>query len=332
MLGFRANRKEPSPLEGSGAFRALQAETELRQVGKQEWWLWFWGCAVTLLSATAVTLSFLPWLFRHTNDFYEIRPDQTQWGTAGLLLVFNAWASYRQWSFRRARKRCSEQLNPFPERNAGDISDPSGFDPLTGLYTRNSIEQQLGKEIGRAKRQNTALSLATLHLEEFAKLSQQYGKSAVDAVLKEFARRMKKAIRGSDGMHLGGSKADPEPHRPNGNCVRGREDCRALRNRLGGLPARRGALRFAQARHAHSASLRRRRERQLVHVAGQLNRASLLSEPVAFHTLPAYHLRQIPPKRLQLLPFRGFYAANGKAAGFPPRRRAANLLRLFQRA
>jgi diguanylate cyclase (GGDEF)-like protein len=205
MLGFRANRKEPSPLEGSGAFRALQAETELRQVGKQEWWLWFWGCAVTLLSATAVTLSFLPWLFRHTNDFYEIRPDQTQWGTAGLLLVFNAWASYRQWSFRRARKRCSEQLNPFPERNAGDISDPSGFDPLTGLYTRNSIEQQLGKEIGRAKRQNTALSLATLHLEEFAKLSQQYGKSAVDAVLKEFSRRMKKAIRGSDfAVRLGG--------------------------------------------------------------------------------------------------------------------------------
>jgi diguanylate cyclase (GGDEF)-like protein len=198
MLGLRAKTTEPSPLEGSGAFRALQAETELRQLGRSEWWLWFWACTVTLLSTAALVLSFLPFLFRHTNRFYEIRADQAQWGTAGLLLVFNIWSVYRQWSFRRARKKSSAAQNPFSERNTGDISDPSGFDPVTGLYTRSSIEQHLGKEIGRAKRQNTALSLATIHVEEFAELGQRYGKSAVDAVLKDFARRLKKAIRGTD--------------------------------------------------------------------------------------------------------------------------------------
>jgi diguanylate cyclase (GGDEF)-like protein len=205
MLGLRAKTTEPSPLEGSGAFRALQAETELRQVGRSEWWLWFWACAVTLLGAAALVLSFLPFLFRHTNHFYEIRADQAQWGTAGLLLVFNIWSVYRQWSFRRTRKRSTAAQNPFSERNTGDISDSSGFDPVTGLYTRSSIEQHLGKEIGRAKRQNTALSLATIHVEEFAELGKRYGKSAVDAVLKDFARRLKKAIRGTDfAVRLGG--------------------------------------------------------------------------------------------------------------------------------
>ena len=205
MLGLRAKTTEPSPLEGSGAFRALQVETDLRQVGRSEWWLWFWACAVTVLATAALVLSFLPFLFRHTNHFYEIRADQAQWGTAGLLLVFNIWSVYRQWSFRRARKRSTAAQNSLAERNGNDISDPSGFDPVTGLYTRSSIEQHLGKEIGRAKRQNTALSLATFHIEEFAELGQRYGKSAVDAVLKDFARRLKKAIRGTDfAVRLGG--------------------------------------------------------------------------------------------------------------------------------
>jgi diguanylate cyclase (GGDEF)-like protein len=197
MLGLRARTPEPSPLEGSGAFRALQNETELRQLARSEWWLWFSACTVTLLAMSALVLSFLPSLFRHANHFYELRPDQAQWGTAALVVVFNAWLVYRQWSFRRRRKQLTAQ-NSSPERNGSEISDASGFDPVTGLYTRLSIEQQLGKEIGRARRENISLSVATIHIEEFAHVTQRYGKAAMDSVLKDFARRLKKSIRGSD--------------------------------------------------------------------------------------------------------------------------------------
>jgi diguanylate cyclase (GGDEF)-like protein len=197
ILGLRARTSEPSPLEGSGAFRALQIETEFRQLARSEWWLWFCACTVTLLAVSALVLSFLPFLFRHTNHFYEIRSDQAQWGTAALLVVFNSWLVYRQWSFRRRRKQLTLP-NPFPERAGSEISGASGFDPVTGLHTRVSIEQQLGKEIGRARRENTSLSVATIHIDEFAQATQRYGKAAIDSVLKDFARRMKKAIRGSD--------------------------------------------------------------------------------------------------------------------------------------
>lgn len=197
MLGLRERTPAPSPLEGSGAFRALQNETELRHLARAEWWLWFFACTVTLLATSALVLSFLPFLFRHANHFYEIRPDQAQWGTAGLVVVFNSWLVYRQWFFRRRRKQLTAQSG-FPERNGNEIADSSGFDPVTGLYTRMSIEQQLGKEIGRARRENTSLSVATIHIEEFSEVSQRYGKSAVDPMVKEFARRLKKAIRGSD--------------------------------------------------------------------------------------------------------------------------------------
>ena len=204
MLGLRARTPEPSPLEGSGAFRALQIETELRHIVRAEWWLWLSACAVTLLATSALVLSFLPFLFRQASHFYEIRADQAQWSTAALVIVFNIWLVYRQWSFRRRRKQLTAQ-SPVAERNNGDIADASGFDPVTGLYTRASIEQQLGKEIGRSRRENTSLSVATVHIEDFAQVSQRYGKSAMDSLLKDFARRLKKAIRGSDfAVRLGG--------------------------------------------------------------------------------------------------------------------------------
>jgi diguanylate cyclase (GGDEF)-like protein len=197
MLGLRGRTPEPSPLEGSGAYRVLAIETELRQLGRSEWWLWFSACTVTLFGTSALVMSFLPFLFHHANRFYEIRPEQAQWSTAALLLVFNFWLVYRHWFFRRRRKQLTAE-SPSAERNGSEISDASGFDPVTGLYTRVSIDPQLGKEMARARRENTALSVATIHIDEFAQITQRYGKAAVDSVLKDFARSLKKAIRGSD--------------------------------------------------------------------------------------------------------------------------------------
>jgi len=197
ILGLRAGKSNSSPLEGSETFRAQHAESGLRQIARREWWLWFSALFVVTLSAVAFLLSSFPSLFRHTGHFYEIRSDQARWGVLCLLLLFNGWMLYRQRSFRRLRKQLSGQ-NAAADTHAGQISDPSGIDPVTGLHTRAFIEQQLGKEIARARRQNTALSLATIHLDDFTEMNKRYGLSAMDAALKELARRLKKACRGTD--------------------------------------------------------------------------------------------------------------------------------------
>ena len=167
----------------------------MQQIGRSEWWLWLCAFLVTTLSAVAFLLSSFPSNFRHSEHFYEIRSDQARWGTLCLLLLFNGWQLYRQRNFRRQRKEFME-LNSGTQ--SGSYSDPSGVDPVTGLPTQAFLEQQLGKEIARAKRQNSALSLATVHIEEFAEVSQKYGPSATDQALKELARRLKRACRGSD--------------------------------------------------------------------------------------------------------------------------------------
>jgi diguanylate cyclase (GGDEF)-like protein len=197
MLGLRGGKLVSSPLEGSGAFRAQRGESNLKQIGRREWWLWLSAVFVTLLSAVALMLSSIRSFFPRPEHFYEIRPEQARWGVMCLLLLFNGWLVYRQWSFRRDRRHLAGQ-DVAGDTAGAEMIGGSSVDPVTDLFTRVSAEQQLGKEIARARRQNTSLSIATIHLEEFTELTQRNGLSAADQVLKEFARRLKKACRGSD--------------------------------------------------------------------------------------------------------------------------------------
>src|SRR5262249_19807536 len=155
MLGIRANagKTGPSPLEGFGAFRAQQAETELKQLGQGEWWLWVSALSVTLLSTVAFLLTAFESFFLHREHFYEIRSDQARWAGMCLLLLFNGWMVFRQWVFRRRRRELTAR-NGNTDPGGTEISDPTGVDPATGLYTRASAEQQLAREMPRHRRRH----------------------------------------------------------------------------------------------------------------------------------------------------------------------------------
>jgi GGDEF domain-containing protein len=169
----------------------------LKQLSRHEWWLWFSALTVTTLAAVAFVLSSFQSLFRHSDHFYEIRAEQASWGAMCLLLLFNGWLVYQHWAIRRVRKRLAESIGT-PQASGAENGAQGALDAATGLYTREAVEQMLGKEIARARKGNSALTLATVHLDDFAELNQRHGLSASDQALKEFARRMKRACRGSD--------------------------------------------------------------------------------------------------------------------------------------
>lgn len=178
-------------------------ESSLQRLGRGEWWLWLSAIVVTTLSGIVFLLCAFPSLFRHSDHFFDFRSDQARWATLNLLLLFNAWLIYRQWSFRRLRRQLAERVGDH-QGNAEDVYAPSRMDPVTGFYTRASVEQWLGKEMARARRQNLPLSLVAIHLDAFAQLNQRYGNAAGELVLKEFANRLRKASRGIDcGVRLG---------------------------------------------------------------------------------------------------------------------------------
>lgn len=73
-------------------------------------------------------------------------------------------------------------------------------DLLTGIYNHTKILKILEKEIYRAKRQNSNLSIIMGDLDHFKKVNDTYGHIAGDAVLMETASRMKNSIRLYDSI------------------------------------------------------------------------------------------------------------------------------------
>lgn len=172
-------------------------ESDRQRLARREWWLWLSALFVTLLSGIAFLLSSFPSLFQHSDRLIEIRSDQARWGILNLLVLFNAWLVYREWSFRRLRRQLDGRPGDPQGRPEGEY-ELAHMDPVTGLHTRASIEHRLGKEVARSRRRNLPLSVAALHLDNFAQLSRRYGSANGDLLLKELASRLRRATRGTD--------------------------------------------------------------------------------------------------------------------------------------
>jgi len=73
-------------------------------------------------------------------------------------------------------------------------------DPLTGLWNRNAMFDILSRELKRAKRESSPLSLLMADLDHFKHVNDTLGHAAGDAVLQEAARRMTGCVRPYDAV------------------------------------------------------------------------------------------------------------------------------------
>lgn len=71
-------------------------------------------------------------------------------------------------------------------------------DPLTGLYNKRRFYDVLKKEFSASLRYRHPLSCLILDLDHFKEVNDKYGHLAGDAILKEFAGRLTKALREVD--------------------------------------------------------------------------------------------------------------------------------------
>ncbi len=72
------------------------------------------------------------------------------------------------------------------------------YDSLTGLHTRNSLDELLSQELARAKRYDNELSLIFFDLDDFKRINDVFGHLAGDMVLKNVSRIIKSEIRTED--------------------------------------------------------------------------------------------------------------------------------------
>ena len=72
------------------------------------------------------------------------------------------------------------------------------LDPLTGFYNRRYLIDMMQREIARAKRENTPISIAIMDLDHFKKINDTYGHKGGDAVLEAMAKLFLSHVRASD--------------------------------------------------------------------------------------------------------------------------------------
>jgi diguanylate cyclase (GGDEF)-like protein len=130
-------------------------------------------------------------------------------GLVALMLISNGYMFYQHRQFKLFRQRLGQQLQTaITQRQRADkFYGLAILDPLTGLYNRRYGEECLRKEIARAERQNYDLAVIVLDLDHFKEINDQFGHAAGDVVLREFASRLKRAIRACDvPVRIGGDE------------------------------------------------------------------------------------------------------------------------------
>ena len=80
-------------------------------------------------------------------------------------------------------------------------------DALTGLYNRRYFDRHLNVLLGKAQEQERQMALMILDIDHFKSVNDNHGHDKGDAVLREFAARLKRNIRGVDlACRLGGEE------------------------------------------------------------------------------------------------------------------------------
>jgi diguanylate cyclase (GGDEF)-like protein/PAS domain S-box-containing protein len=90
------------------------------------------------------------------------------------------------------------KLSLFNLRLQEKLREQATRDPLTGLFNRRYLEDTLGRELHRARRNQSVLSIVMLDLDHFKQFNDAFGHDAGDLLLRELGNVLRTVLRKSD--------------------------------------------------------------------------------------------------------------------------------------
>jgi diguanylate cyclase (GGDEF)-like protein len=181
----------------------------LQHLDRRQWWLGSTTVAVVLLLTLCVASFAFPGILSNGDGNYSFYLNQAVRALVGLVLVFSVYLIYQQFQISKLRSELGSQIDSLAkvESLASEVYKLAALDQLTGLYNRRSGEQRLAEEISRAQRHGRPLTVLLMDLDGLKLVNDKHGHAAGDTVIKSFADRLQRAIRGSDlAVRLGGDE------------------------------------------------------------------------------------------------------------------------------
>jgi diguanylate cyclase (GGDEF)-like protein len=197
------------PAFGPAEFPPEKLRDNLRHLDRRQWWLWSTTTALILLLTVAVASFAFPALLSLEQNTYSFYLNQAVRALVGIVLVSSVYLIYQQHMISKLRNQLADQINSLAkvESLASEVYKLAALDQLTGLYNRRSGEQRLAQEMSRAQRHGRPLTVLLMDLDGLKQVNDRHGHAAGDTLLKGFADRLQRAIRGSDlAVRLGGDE------------------------------------------------------------------------------------------------------------------------------
>lgn len=189
--------------------RPEEIRKHLQHLDRKQWWLWSTTVAVLLLLTLAVASFAFPAMLSKDSSSYSFYLNQSVRALVGIVLLFSVYLVYQQVLIYRLRNQLADQIESLAkvESLASEVYKLAALDQLTGLYNRRSGEQRLAQEMSRAQRHGRPLTVLLMDLDGLKQVNDKFGHAAGDLVIKGFADRLQRAIRGSDlAVRLGGDE------------------------------------------------------------------------------------------------------------------------------
>lgn len=196
--------EQPRPVQ-AGLIR-----TSIEQIQRRQWHLWSSAVLITILLALGIASFAFPGILAqaHLRSSW-IYLDQAVRALVGLVLIFNVYTVYQQVQVHRIQRQLTDQIDALGrmETRTEEVYKLAVIDPLTNLYNRRSGEQRLAEAIAQSQRHLTPLTVLMIDINGLKQVNDNFGHVAGDDMIKHFADRLQRAIRGSDAaIRLGGDE------------------------------------------------------------------------------------------------------------------------------
>jgi diguanylate cyclase (GGDEF)-like protein len=127
----------------------------------------------------------------------------------GFMLLISFSRGYDLLRCRQTRLILAKQLQIAAKQRAraDKLYGLSILDPLTGLHNRRFGEERLIEEIARSESSSEPLAVILFDLDYFKEINDKFGHAVGDLALKQFSRRLRRAIRSCDvPVRIGGDE------------------------------------------------------------------------------------------------------------------------------
>ncbi len=167
-------------------------EQKIRALDWRDLQLWCIGFVAVVVLAAGFLALVMPQMLWHISAVVSRQENIAQliFGLTALLILLNVYLFQQRLLLLRTRRELILQLQ-IAERRART-------DPLTGVFNRRFMEEALTREVGRAERNHSKLSVMLADVDEFKSFNTRFGHLIGDKILIEATGLLQKNFRAAD--------------------------------------------------------------------------------------------------------------------------------------